>query len=168
MEFRTQIIGLVFLAAYTFTIWTLAGQPGWGEDEIPSAKAETTIADQRNRANDLVAALFKTDIDQTFTTFSTPVTVTAYSARAEECDETPWVTADGTPSRIGLLAVSRDILTEVGLEMGQRVFLPEYGLFEIRDKMNRRFRRRVDILHASPEAARRFGKRTTVIIWIRS
>lgn len=97
---------------------------------------------------------------------STKVTATAYSARKEECDATPWFTASMTLSRVGVIAVSRDLEKEFGLSMGDFVFIPDYGLFRIEDRMNPRWTKRIDILHANKEAARRFGKRELEIIWI--
>ena len=98
--------------------------------------------------------------------FSTPVTVTAYSARPQETNSEPWFTADMTPSRVGLLAVSRDLLYEVGLQYGQTVILEGLGVFKVRDTMNERFRRRVDILMAHHKAAKLFGKREATLRWV--
>jgi 3D (Asp-Asp-Asp) domain-containing protein len=136
-------------------------------EEVSTIDARVAhLEKQVDRLHTLVGEVFKITIDEDFTIYSTPVTVTAYTAREEECNSEPWITADGTPSRIGLLAVSRDILTELNLKYGQRVLLQDYGVFEIRDTMNKRWRRRVDILHADPESARRFGKKDTVLTWI--
>lgn len=99
-------------------------------------------------------------------TFSTPVTVTAYSARAEETNSEPWYTADMTLSRVGILAVSRDILYELGIEYGDTVILEGYGVFKVHDTMNKRFRRRVDILMGNKRAAELFGiKRDVKLTW---
>lgn len=95
------------------------------------------------------------------------VTVTAYSARPEETNSEPWVTADMSPSRVGMLAVSRDLLHEVGLEYGEVVILEGLGAFKVRDTMNKRFKRRVDILMAHPRAAIMFGKREAMLTWVR-
>lgn len=89
--------------------------------------------------------------------YNIPVTVTAYSARAKETNSEPWWTADMTLSRVGILAVSRDILNEVGLEYGDTVILGDYGVFKIHDTMNKRFKRRVDILMGNAKAANKFG-----------
>jgi len=99
-------------------------------------------------------------------TFSTPVTVTAYSARAEETNSEPWYTADMTLSRVGILAVSRDILDELGIEYGDTVILGEYGTFKVHDTMNKRFHRRVDILMGNKKAAELFGiKKKIKLTW---
>ncbi len=105
------------------------------------------------------------------------VTASAYSASKAECNATPEITADGTPSRIGLLAISRDLESELGLQLGETVLLPGLGVFKIHDRMSthkhkgtakcKPIRRSVDILHVSHKAARLFTPRTTELIYIR-
>lgn len=115
-----------------------------------------------DKAHDFIEETFNLDDVGDLTTWSTTVTVSAYSARVAECDLTPEVTADMTPSRIGLLAVSRDLLQWMGLKYGDVVMLEGIGVFNIHDTMHPRWTSRVDILHASPEAARLFGIRKGV------
>lgn len=93
------------------------------------------------------------------------VTATAYTAREEECDSQPWVTASGTPSRVGVIAVSRD-MEQIGIELGDLVIIKGMGLFRVEDRMNRRWTNRIDILHANLEAARRFAKREVEVMWV--
>jgi len=97
---------------------------------------------------------------------STAITITAYSSTADQCDSTPHLTASAQPVRVGILAVSRDLIEEMGLSFGQRVLLPGYGLFEIRDLMHPRWRRKVDIWESDREAARLFGKQKGTLIWM--
>lgn len=96
---------------------------------------------------------------------TTTVTITAYSSTVDQCDKTPHITASNKPVRVGILAVSVDLLEELGLSFGQRVLIPGYGLFEIQDTMHTRWRRRVDIWESDREAARRFGKQEGTLIW---
>ncbi len=96
---------------------------------------------------------------------SVQVTLTAYSSTKDQCDPTPHITASNTPVRIGIIAVSRDLMEETGLSFGQRVLIPGHGVFEIRDRMNARWKRKVDIWHNDREAARRFGKQKGILIW---
>lgn len=97
---------------------------------------------------------------------STPVTITAYSSTPDQCDSTPHHTASGYPVRVGVLAVSRDLVEEMGLAFGQRVIIPGYGLFEVRDLMHPRWKRKVDIWESDREAARLFGKQRGTLIWV--
>ena len=94
------------------------------------------------------------------------VTITAYSSTSGQCDSTPHYTASDYPVRVGVLAVSRDLVEEMGLAFGQRVLLPGYGLFDVRDLMHPRWRRKVDIWESDREAARLFGKQQGTLIWV--
>ncbi len=100
--------------------------------------------------------------------WSMQVAVSAYTAREEECDGSPEVTADMTPSRQGILAVSRDLLVAKGLKMGDTVLLVDgeetLGVFQIHDTMAARWTNRVDILHGNLAAARLFGVRQNVTL----
>ncbi len=93
------------------------------------------------------------------------VTATAYTAREEECNSQPWITASGTPSRVGVIAVSRDI-ERSGIRLGDLVIIKGMGLFRVEDRMNKRWENRIDILHANLKAARRFAKRKVEIMWV--
>jgi 3D (Asp-Asp-Asp) domain-containing protein len=98
--------------------------------------------------------------------YSLPVTATGYSAREEECDGTPEYTASMTPSRVGVIAVSKDLEDEIGLKMGQMVLIEGMGTFRIEDRMNKRWKRRIDIMHGNQKAALLFGKKDVKITWI--
>jgi 3D (Asp-Asp-Asp) domain-containing protein len=97
-----------------------------------------------------------------------PVTLTAYSSTPEQCDSTPHITASNKPVRHGVIAVSDDIVKELGLAFGQRVLIPGHGVFEVQDRMNRRWHRRVDIWHDDREAARLFGIQKGTMLWVAS
>jgi 3D (Asp-Asp-Asp) domain-containing protein len=106
-------------------------------------------------------------VNQDYTDFefnTLKVTATAYTARKEECNSEPWITASGTPSRVGVIAISRD-LERVGVNLGDFVIVKGMGLFRVEDRMNKRWEKRIDILHANLEAARRFSKRKVEILW---
>lgn len=144
----------------------------WVDSKMPTRQTNTQqLQADRDKAYRLIEKVFRVGTIESLTYAATPVTVSAYTARAGECDSTPEVTADMTPSRIGLLAVSRDLRTEIGLQFGDVVLLADgsdvLGVFQIRDVMNKRYRRRVDILHGNVEAARLFGVRENVTLtWI--
>ena len=99
--------------------------------------------------------------------FSTTVTLSAYTASVDETNENPHLTATMTPSRIGLAAVSRDLIEAYGLHRGQTIILPPYGAFQVQDVMNARWKLRIDLLHATKKAARLFGVKPNMkVIWI--
>ena len=98
--------------------------------------------------------------------YSLTVTATAYTARTEECDATPEYMASMKPSRIGAIAVSKDLEKKHGLTLGKKVFIKGFGLMRIEDRMNPRIKNRIDILHANLKAAKIFGKKEVTISWI--
>ncbi len=86
-----------------------------------------------------------------------PVVVTAYNPVASQTDSTPKITASNKRVRLGIVALSRDLEKEFGFKFGDTVVIEGHGFFVFEDRMNKRWRRRVDILMFSMEAAREFG-----------
>lgn len=86
------------------------------------------------------------------------VLVTAYSSSPEETDNTPFLTAAGTPTRSGVIASNL-------LPFGTKLRLPEvFGdkIFVVEDRMNRsKHRYQMDVWFASKEEALNFGVQTT-------
>lgn len=63
------------------------------------------------------------------------------------------------------VAVSRDLVKQ-GLGHNARVRIEGVdGTFTVLDKMNRRWRKKIDILFSSKKKAREFGKQTVSIRW---
>jgi len=93
-------------------------------------------------------------------------TVTAYSASRRECDDTPDITASGEKVKEGFIAVSRDLFSK-GWTFNKRVYIPSLKkIFIIKDLMNKRWRRRLDIFMPSRKAAKKFGKKRLIAILI--
>jgi len=88
------------------------------------------------------------------------VIATAYSSSPEETDETPFVTANGTQVKEGIIANNL-------LPFGTKVRIPEiYGdkVFIVEDRMNwRKGYYHVDIWFPSKEEAKIFGAQRTLI-----
>ena len=106
------------------------------------------------RNTQILEWIFQRQMD-TYSLASVRVTITAYTARAAETDNTPHLTADNTLATVGRIAVSRDML--LYLNYGDRVLIPSYGVFVVSDTMNKRYKARVDILMGNVRAAREFG-----------
>lgn len=131
---------------------------------LPPPPVVTLIVEHDTRATELLSTIMGIDCTD-FIRFSKKVTLSAYTARVEECDATPEVTADLTPSRMGLIALSKDLFTV--LSYGDMVIIPPYGVFKVADRMNDRWTNRIDILHANVKAAKLFGvKEHREIIWL--
>jgi len=134
-------------------------------NEQLSSKTIAHLEQQVKRDNDIFKVIFGEEWSRDDALFEAKVTITAYSSSVDQTDSTPHQTADMSTVRVGLIAVSRDLLDELGLVMGERVFIPGYGMFEIRDKMNKRYRRRVDIWMADRTAAELHGVKQGLLYW---
>lgn len=99
---------------------------------------------------------------------SVQVTATAYNSVVEQTDSQPKVTAMGDRLKPGMkvIAVSRD-LHEMGLTEDTVVTIEGLpGEWRVADKMDSRWRRRIDVYMGQDEAAaKRFGKRKVTIHW---
>lgn len=95
------------------------------------------------------------------------VLATGYSSSVMETDTTPTITAANTPTRPGVLAVSRDLLSEytpgAPFSFGDRVHVHGVGEFRVEDAMNARWDNRIDIWFPSREDALWFGRREVVV-----
>lgn len=97
------------------------------------------------------------------------VTLTTYTVDPSQTDNTPLITASGfkldnlNPRRHRVIAISRDLRAR--FKFGSRVRITNAGRFNgvyvVRDLMNKRFRRKIDIL-INPED--KHTKLTNVII----
>jgi 3D (Asp-Asp-Asp) domain-containing protein len=82
------------------------------------------------------------------------VTLTTYTPTAEECDSTPLITASGfkinesNPKRHRIIAVSRDLKRKY--KFGTKLRIKGAGKYDgtytVRDVMNKRYTKRIDIL----------------------
>ncbi len=95
------------------------------------------------------------------------VTATAYSSHRGQTDKTPFLAAWNNRIRPGMkiIAVSRDMLTTYGLRNGSKVRIGGLpGLYTVRDKMNKRYKKRIDIyMGVNRRKALRWGRRSVVI-----
>lgn len=97
------------------------------------------------------------------------VTATAYSSHRGQTDKTPFLAAWNNRLRPGMkiIAVSRDMLTRYGMRNGTKVRIGGLpGFYRVRDKMNKRYRKRIDIyMGTNRRKALRWGRRSVVIYW---
>lgn len=100
--------------------------------------------------------------------YSLGVTATAYNNVPAQTDATPNIAAWGDRIKPGmpLIAVSRD-LVKIGLTRGTKVRISGIdGEFIVLDKMNKRYKKRIDIFMGKDiKAARRFGRKKVTITW---
>lgn len=90
------------------------------------------------------------------------VTATAYNSLAYQTSSNPHITAFGDSLKPGLpyVAVSRDLL-DSGLVHNTKLKIEGFdGIFIVKDKMNRRWRKRIDIyMGLDVKKAKKWGKR---------
>ena len=97
------------------------------------------------------------------------VTATAYSSHHKQTDKTPFLAAWNNRIRPGMkiIAVSRDMLTRYGLRNGSKVRIGGLsGYYTVRDKMNKRYRKRIDIyMGMNRRKALRWGRRSVTLYY---
>ena len=84
---------------------------------------------------------------------TTHVTLTYYQPVKSQCDSQPLITADGSKinlhhlrkGKIKWCAISRDLLW-LFPNKPKRVFIEGFGIYEVRDVMNKRYNHCIDIL----------------------
>lgn len=85
---------------------------------------------------------------------TTHVTLTYYQPVVEQCNSDPLTTADGSKinlhhlkqGKIKWCAISRDLLYLFPKGEPKLIYIEGFGIYEVRDVMNKRFHHRVDIL----------------------
>ncbi len=99
---------------------------------------------------------------------SLTVTASAYTSSVGETDSTPNHAAWGDKLKPGMksIAVSRDLI-KLGLTHQQEVRIEGFeGTFRVLDKMNKRWKKKIDIyMGKDVEKAREWGKQQVVIYW---
>ena len=93
------------------------------------------------------------------------VTVTTYSPSIEQTDNTPLITASGfkinpnNPKKHRIIAISRDLKRKY--KFGKKVRITGIGelsgTYTVRDVMNKRYRKRVDILIGEEDKQTKFS-----------
>ncbi|MBN2768070.1 MAG: LysM peptidoglycan-binding domain-containing protein [Campylobacterales bacterium] len=97
------------------------------------------------------------------------VTATAYTSHVNQTQGDPFVGAWNNRLTPGqkVIAVSRDLLNYYGLKNGSKVKISGLeGYYTVRDKMNKRYSKRIDIyMGLDKKEALRWGKRSVNIYW---
>jgi 3D (Asp-Asp-Asp) domain-containing protein len=97
------------------------------------------------------------------------VEATAYTSHAAQTDSTPIIAAwgDKLKPNTKAIAVSPDLLTEYGLKYRSKVMIKGLsGEFLVLDKMNKRWRKRIDIyMGINHKAALKWGRKKVELSW---
>jgi len=131
--------------------------------KLPSAKKST-----KKETNKEKKSTNGLDI-RAFGSHTLRVTATAYTSHGNQTDKTPFLAAWNNHLRPGMkiIAVSRDMLTRYGMRNGTKVRIGGLrGYYRVRDKMNKRYRKRIDIyMGLDLKRALRWGRQSVVIYW---
>ena len=91
------------------------------------------------------------------------MTVTAYSPEIGQTDSTPYTTAIlEKPVQGWTVAISPDLLKF----LGDQVYIEGQGVYRVEDRMNDRFRERIDIFFSDAEMAMSFGKKNLRVVFL--
>jgi 3D (Asp-Asp-Asp) domain-containing protein len=96
------------------------------------------------------------------------VTVTGYSSTSDQTDGSPFTTASNEQVQWGYAATNL-LLNGNIMPFGTKIMIPELfddEVFEIQDRMNRRYSDRVDIWFPSKDPAKKFGVRSGIAIYV--
>lgn len=97
------------------------------------------------------------------------VTATAYTSHRSQTDRTPFLAAWNNRIRPGMkiIAVSRDLIYKYGITNGKKVRISGLpGIYTVRDKMHRKWRRKIDIyMGTSRWRALRWGRRRVTLYY---
>ena len=97
------------------------------------------------------------------------VTATAYNSLPAQTDSTPNIAAWGDRLRPGMkvIAVSRDLLKKYGLKHRDKVKISGLkGEYMVLDKMNKRWRKKIDIyMGKDRRKALKWGRKNVTIRW---
>lgn len=102
----------------------------------------------------LIFLLLLSFVSKAFCQTITHVTLTCYQPVKSQCNNQPLVTADGSKINLHHLkrgnikwcAISRDLLYLFPKNKPKRVFIEGFGVYEVKDVMNKRHKHRIDIL----------------------
>ena len=136
---------------------------------LPYILAQEKRAEARKKKRAEEGKMGRVDLLQDFGKQSLRVTATAYSSHVDQTDSTPFLAAWNNRLHPGMkiIAVSRDMLTLYGMRNGTKVRIGGLpGYYEVRDKMNKRYKKRIDIYTGlDRRKALLWGRRSVVIYW---
>ena len=138
---------------------------------LKTSEQKAKIIKLDNAEPRLVKASFKSKHAQPASKYNKrlKVTATAYTSHVNQTDSTPNIAAWGDRLKPGMkvIAVSRDLLNVYGLKHKQKVRIKGLeGEYVVLDKMNKRWRKKIDIyMGMNKKKAFRWGRRKVEIYW---
>ncbi len=145
-NFPLKAINFAILLSFVFNL------------SFPQVSFASSINDKDTR-NEILKAAVKQKIPAKKygknVAFTKYVTITAYSSTVDQCDSTPFITANGTRVHSGTIAANF-------LKFGTKVRIPEYfgnKIFTVEDRTHPRYGNRVDVWMKTRSDALNFGIR---------
>ncbi len=100
----------------------------------------------------------------------THVTLTCYQPLTSQCDNEPFTTSDGSKINLKHLkrgeikwcAISRDLLYLFPKDKPKKIWTEGYGIYEVRDVMNKRYKHSIDLL-IHPKDSMRIRKKNVKV-----
>lgn len=161
---HTIALLLIALAGLSVLLWQADGDTIITRTRLTATEVvlEETV-DRLTRANYMLTAL---KLDPEAPWYQTPgIRITTYQAVKEQCDSRPWETANGAVVNYHTVAISPDLRDRLGWQLGDRLFIPGFGLYYINDLTNARLRQTVDIL-VPASAYGRYSRNGMTVLWI--
>ena len=101
---------------------------------------------------------------------TTHVTLTCYQPLTSQCDNEPFTTSDGSKINLKHLkhgeikwcAISRDLLYLFPKDKPKKIWIEGYGIYEVRDVMNKRYKHSIDLL-IHPKDSMRIRKKNVKV-----
>jgi 3D (Asp-Asp-Asp) domain-containing protein len=136
---------------------------------LPYVLAKKKKVEARKKTEVALRQSGKVDLLQQFGKNKLRVTATAYTSHVSQTDKSPFLAAWNNRLYPGIkaIAVSRDLLSKYGLRNGTKVRIAGLpGFYRVRDKMNKRYKKRIDVyMGVDRNRALRWGRRSVVIYW---
>lgn len=160
--FIFRVIAIAVIGTW-FVLWLLSDIKPFNDND-GELYAAWEDPGAREKLRTIISAEVQNEIESILTHGAKRITVTAYTASVNECNEDPENTAIMTRPIPGwTVAVSRDLLEE-GWTFGKKIWIEGLGVREIGDLMNNRYEGRIDVLMAKKGNAKRFGLKRDVLV----
>lgn len=163
-HFWSTVIIIVIGLFATLSVHNSVEYASTCQKQLTACQGQLIDAKSQIERDDRIFDLVLGDWHRDLPVKSKPVTITAYTSRPEETDDTPYLTACGTKVTVGGVAVSQDLFDELG-GCGASFAVIGKGRMFVNDTMNSRWKNSIDIWAGDLTAARLHGRQTATMVW---
>jgi 3D (Asp-Asp-Asp) domain-containing protein len=161
-KFALSIGAFVTGLAMTFSVFAMSVQTVAAPQDVEELLNDLSFPSTVQENSFIQHNIPETPINGYRTVEQHIVTVTAYSSTPDQTDDDPFTTASNRRVRWGYVAANF-------LPFGTKIMIPElFGdeVFEVQDRMNRRYSERVDVWFPSRNRAAVFGVGHSIAIYV--